>query len=257
MNEAKPKEEIRERIIEIRGKKVMLVNDIAKILKYANGAKDLNKIIKRNIKKFPEDSYFILNKEETENMHSRCQNGTLNKSKNGRGNNLKYLPYVLSVEGLTVLSRVLKTDKSRVIYEEILPFFSSEDRCKIISKTSEIQERNIQNLIFEVRGKQVILDSDLASLYECTNGTKDINKAVKRNLNRFPEDFYFQLTKEELLNLKFQFGTSSWNEYGGLRKLPHVFTEQGVAMISSLLNSDKAAQISITIMWAFVICVII
>ena len=65
---------------------------------------------------------------------------------------------------------------------------------------------NIENLIYEIRGKQVMLDSDLAKLYKCKNGTKDINKAVKRNINRFPEDFYFQLTHEEYRNLKFQIG---------------------------------------------------
>ena len=88
-----------------------------------------------------------------------------------------------------------------------------------------IQKDKIENLIYEIRGKQVMLDSDLAKLYECTNGTKDINKAVGRNIERFPKDFYFQLTDEEYNNLKFQFGTSSSNNYGGVRKLPHVFTE--------------------------------
>jgi len=97
-----------------------------------------------------------------------------------------------------------------------------------------------------------MLDSDLAKLYECTNGTKDINKAVKRNIERFPEDFYFQLTIEEYNNLKFQIGTSSWNEYGGIRKLPHVFTEQGVAMLASVLHTEKAIKTSIQIINAFV-----
>ena len=89
----------------------------------------------------------------------------------------------------------------------------------------------IESLIYEVRGKQVMLDSDLARLYECANGTKDVNKAVKRNIERFPKDFYFQLTKEEYDNLKFQNGTSSLNNnYGGVRKLPYVFTEQGACI---------------------------
>ncbi len=70
-----------------------------------------------------------------------------------------------------------------------------------------------KNLIYEVRGKQVMLDSNLARLYECANGTKDINKVVNRNIERFPEDFYFQLTKEEYENLKFQFGTSNLNNH--------------------------------------------
>lgn len=114
----------------------------------------------------------------------------------------------------------------------------------------------IEDMIFEIRRKQVILDSDLAKLYKCTNGTKDINKAVKRNIERFPEDFYFQLTKEEYEKiLKFHFGTSSYSResnHGGVRKLPYVFTEQGVAMLSSVLKTEIASKTSVNIMRAFV-----
>ena len=114
-------------------------------------------------------------------------------------------------------------------------------------------KKNIEDMIYEIRGKQVMLDSDLANLYECTNGTKDINKAVKRNIERFPSDFYFQLTSKEYQNLKFQFGTSSLNTHGGVRKLPHVFTEQGVAMLASVLKTTIASSVSIRIMRAFVL----
>ncbi len=110
----------------------------------------------------------------------------------------------------------------------------------------------VEDMIYEIRGKYVMLDSDLAVLYECTNGTKDINKAVKRNIERFPSDFYFQLSSEEFNNLKFQNGTSSWNSYGGIRKLPHVFTEQGVAMLATVLRTKVAAEMSVSIMRAFV-----
>ncbi|MBR6127022.1 ORF6N domain-containing protein [bacterium] len=92
-----------------------------------------------------------------------------------------------------------------------------------------------------------MLDSDLATLYQVQ--TKVLNQAVKRNIKRFPSDFMFQLTKEEFLNLKSQFVTSSW---GGVRKMPYVFTEQGVAMLSGLLNSDIAIAVNIKIMRAFV-----
>ena len=115
-----------------------------------------------------------------------------------------------------------------------------------------IKEEKIENMIYEIRGKQVMLDSDLARLYECSNGTKTINQAVKRHINKFPERYMFQLDKEEYLNLKSQFGTSSLNNYGGVRKLPFVFTEQGVAMLSSVLNSEAAIEINISIMRAFV-----
>ena len=111
----------------------------------------------------------------------------------------------------------------------------------------------IENLIYEIRGKHVMLDSDLARLYECANGTKSINLAVNRNNERFPADFYFQLTKEEYNNLKFQIETSDpSNNYGGVRKLPYVFTEQGVAMLATILRTRVASQISVAIMRAFV-----
>ena len=100
-----------------------------------------------------------------------------------------------------------------------------------------------------------MLDSDLAKLYKCKNWTKDINKAVNRNIERFPKDFYFQITKDEYEEiLKFQNGTSSYkteNTHGGVRKLPFVFTEQGVAMLSSVLKTEIASQISVNIMRAF------
>lgn len=115
-----------------------------------------------------------------------------------------------------------------------------------------IEKENIESMIYEIRGVQVMLDSDLAKLYECTNGTKSINLAVKRNIEKFPNDFYFQLTSGEYKNLKFQFETSSYNEHGGVRKLPYVFTEQGVAMLATLIHSKKAASVSISIMRAFV-----
>ena len=122
----------------------------------------------------------------------------------------------------------------------------------MVNELGTINKENIEDLIYEIRGKQIMLDSDLARIYKCTNGTKDINKAVNRNLNRFPKDFYFQLTKNEYEHLKFQIGTSKINGRGGIRKLPYVFTEQGVAMLSSILKTDVAAEISINIMRTFV-----
>lgn len=104
----------------------------------------------------------------------------------------------------------------------------------------------IQNKIYEIRGFRVILDKDLAELYEVT--TSNLNKAVKRNLDRFPDDFMFQLNQYEF-DLIFQNGTSSW---GGTRKLPYAFTEHGVAMLAGLLNSIKAIEVNIQIVRAFV-----
>lgn len=115
---------------------------------------------------------------------------------------------------------------------------------------------NIQNLIYTIRGKQVMLDSDVAMFYECE--TKVINQTRKRNIRRFPEDFCFQLTEKEYEILRSQFVTSkietnnNEERRGGRRYLPYVFTEQGIAMLSPLLNSEIAVQVSISIMRAFV-----
>lgn len=105
----------------------------------------------------------------------------------------------------------------------------------------------IQNKIYEIRGQRVMLDRDLAEMYGVE--TKRINEAVKRNLKRFPDDFVFRINHQEFTNLKSQFATSSW---GGVRKLPYAFTEQGVAMLAGVLNSDTAVRANIVIMRAFV-----
>lgn len=105
----------------------------------------------------------------------------------------------------------------------------------------------IRNRIYEVRERQVMLDKDLAELYGVE--VKRLNESVKRNSKRFPADFMFQLDKEEWKILKSQFATSSW---GGARTLPYAFTEQGVAMLSSVLRSDTAIEVNIRIMRTFV-----
>jgi len=105
----------------------------------------------------------------------------------------------------------------------------------------------ITSKIFVIRGKKVMLDRDLAQLYEVE--TYRLNEQVKRNKKRFPEDFMFQLTKEEAKNLISHFAMSSW---GGTRRPPYAFTQEGVAMLSSVLNSDRAVQVNIQIMRAFV-----
>jgi hypothetical protein len=105
----------------------------------------------------------------------------------------------------------------------------------------------IENKIVEIRGVKVMLDFDLAELYEVE--TKRLKESVKRNMKRFPKDFMFELTKTEFENLRSQISTS---KRGGTRYLPFAFTEQGVAMLASILNSDKAIEVNISIMRAFV-----
>jgi len=107
----------------------------------------------------------------------------------------------------------------------------------------------IERKIYLIRGHKVMLDRDLAELYQVP--TRRLNEQVKRNLTRFPADFMFQLSDEEAENLRSQFATSS-TSHGGRRYLPYVFTEQGVAMLSSVLNSERAVQVNIAIMRTFV-----
>lgn len=135
---------------------------------------------------------------------------------------------------------------------------ATEDRKEVLSQNQietpvvEIVQPAIEKLIYVIRDKQVMIDSDLAMLYQVKTGA--LNRAVKRNIKRFPDDFRFQLTVEEYENLKCQIGISSLNEngYGGRRTLPYVFTEQGISMLASVLHSDIAINVSIGIMRAFV-----
>ena len=156
------------------------------------------------------------------------------------------------------------------------PYFTNENKCFIIcasrvrsefmsenksleivnKKPNEVNEfnyqvENIKDLIYTIRGKQVMLDSDVANLYHCE--TKYVNRVVKRNIERFPEEFCFQLKEEEFQILRCQFVTLKNNGRGQHRKyLPYVFTEQGIAMLSALLKSDIAISVSINIMKAFI-----
>jgi len=116
-----------------------------------------------------------------------------------------------------------------------------------MAEKSLIPVAKIESLILRIRGQNVILDKDLAALYGVT--TFNLNKAVTRNIERFPDDFMFRLTRKEFNDLKFHFGISSW---GGTRKLPRAFTEQGVAMLSGVLRSPRAIQVNIQIMRTFV-----
>lgn len=135
---------------------------------------------------------------------------------------------------------------------------ATEDRKEVLSQNQietpvvEIVQPAIEKLIYVIRDKQVMIDSDLAMLYQVETGA--LNRAVKRNIKRFPDDFRFQLTVEEYENLKCQIGISSLNKngYGGRRTLPYVFTEQGISMLASVLHSDIAVNVSIGIMRAFV-----
>jgi hypothetical protein len=118
----------------------------------------------------------------------------------------------------------------------------------VIKKTDVVTVERIEQLIYVVHRQKVMLDRDLAELYGVE--TKQLKRAVRRNIIRFPKDFMFELTKEEYDSLRYQFGTLKKGEHS--KYLPFAFTEQGVAMLSSVLNSERAAQVNIEIMRAFV-----
>jgi ORF6N domain len=118
-----------------------------------------------------------------------------------------------------------------------------------MSKNRIVANERIERAILLIRGQKVMLDRDLATLYGVSTG--NLNKAVKRNLDRFPADFMFRLSEEEAENLIFQIGISSL-KHGGRRYHPYAFTEQGVAMLSSVLHSKQAIQVNVAIMRAFV-----
>ena len=119
---------------------------------------------------------------------------------------------------------------------------------KSIQVSTFLSHEIIERKIYVIRGRKVMLDRDLSGLYEVE--TKDLNRAVKRNLGRFPNDFMFQLSKEETKSLRCHFGTSKGR--GGLRYLPYAFSEHGILMLSSILNSKKAIDVSIEIMRTFI-----
>ena len=245
MEEIKEKE-IKNMIYRVKGKQVMLDSDIAML--YGYETKAINQTVKRNIDKFKNEVYFQLTSEEFSNLKSQFVTSSLDTYGGKRK-----LPYVFTKEGIQILSNILRKENVKEITNEIVNNF--DEKSSLIINDNSLQTVvnkgiSINDLIYNIRGKLVMLDADLAKLYQCINGTKDINKAVKRNEERFPEDFYFQLNEEEIRNLRFHFGTA--NVSNMTRTLPYVFAEQGVAMLSAVLKTNVASQVSVKIMRAFV-----
>ncbi len=227
--------DIKNKIYEIRGKQVMLDSDLARLYHCKNGTKEINQAVKNNINKFPERYSWILTDEEISDLRSKFL--TTNISNMSRVN-----PRAFTEQGVAMLATIIKSDVAAQTSIQIMGAFAA---------IKPYDGNNIKNKIYEIRGKQVMLDSDLAMLYECKNGTKTINQATNRHLDRFPSDFCFQLTNDEYLFLRSQLGTLK--ERGShVKYMPYVFTEQGVAMLATILRTDIAASMSIRIMRAFV-----
>ena len=249
MNEIIKNENIESLIYEVRGKQVMLSSDVAKL--YNVETKVLNQTIKRNIKRLPYEFCFQLTNEEIDILSSRSQIVTLNKSNNLRGYNIKYLPYVLTEQGISILSGLLKSKNLMSVNNQISNAFSEINQNENIQLSQEV--RQIRDIIYEINGVQVMLDSDLATLYQVD--TKRINEAVKNNIEKFPERFSWKLNDlDSKLFLVENFDQKNKIELrGGKYKNPRVFTEQGVAMLATILKSKVATEVSIRIMDAFVL----
>ena len=252
---------IRSRIHEVRGQRVMLDSDLAAL--YGLDMAHFNKAVTRNEKRFPASLRFQLTKKELDVLKSRI--GILNLGRR------RTLPFVFTEAGACSISSVVRSPNAVQVGRAIMEAFiglrnaRSElsqtedtvvdhfaDASKMLPaslgqpETVDGSGQVIQNKIYEIRGQRVMLDFDLAEMYGVE--TKALNKAVKRNIERFPERFMFQLSKAE--SLRFQFGTS--NEKGGRRYLSYAFTEQGCSMLSAVLRSPTAIQASIAVMDAFV-----
>lgn len=198
------KNEIKNKIIEVRGKKVILASDLAKLFNIET--KRINENVKRNRNKFSNNDCFQVDKKEYEkivlwsqDLSLRSQTTTLNENKNSRGNHLKYLPYVFTSNGIEVLVSILKSPKIKLIAKEFLEVFDEENSYEIIKKSPEIQEINIQNMIYKIRKERVILDYDLANLYGYSQGVKALNQAVKRNIKGSQKTSIFNLQKMNLI----------------------------------------------------------
>ena len=241
----------KDKIYVVRNKQVMLDSDIANIYGYLNGAKSINLAVKRNINIFSKDIYFQLTENEFSNLKFQFETSSLDTYGGKRK-----LPYVFTKEGIQVLGNILRKENVREITSKIVINFDEESNLIINNNSLQTVVNkgiSINDLIYNIRGKLVMLDADLAKLYQCINGTKEINQAVKRNIERFPEDFVFRLTKAEYdIVLRSQFVTLELQRGKFSKYLPYAFTEQGVAMLSAVLKTNTASQVSVKIMRAFV-----
>ena len=240
MIETKEKRNIKDLICKLNGKQIIFDSDLA--ILYNMEPKRINEAVKRNIEKFPNSYYFKVSESKycALKSHSATSKGG---SRKGHG--------AFTKDGILVLSNILKTDNCFEITNDIIDAFNSNE---IIVENS-LNPYKIKDYIYEIDGVQVMTDYDLAKFYKCKNGTKNINLAVKRNIERFPDDFYFQLNEQQVKTLRFQIETLNKTKTTRVlnsKYLPYVFTEQGVAMLATILKTEIAAKVSIDIMRAFV-----
>lgn len=230
--------DIKKLIYEVGGKEVMLDSDLAYLLGYKNGTKDLNKMVKRNIDKFDDKIYFRISKDDYDKL---LKNYSLRFQKENT-NKRRFSPYVFTKKGVETLLKLIKNKNIMVNKEDVIKAFDKENKYSR-------NPVNIRELIYEIDGKEVMLDSDLAYLYGCKNGTKEINQAVKNNPEKFPERYCFKVPKT-INNCNLRSKILTTNNMN--RSVPTLFTEQGIYMLATILKTKKATEATIRIMDTFV-----
>ena len=241
---------IKNKIYIVRNKQVILDSDIANIYGYLNGAKSINLAVKRNINSFSKDIYFQLTENEFSNLKFQIETSSLDTYGGKRK-----LPYVFTKEGIQVLGNILRKENVREITSEIVNNFDEESSLIINNNSLQTVVNkgiSINDLIYNIRGKLVMLDADLAIIYGCKNGTKEINQAVKNNPDKFPERYCFRLDDEESRIFLVKNFDQKIEKRGGKYKNPRMFTEQGIYMLATILKGEIAAKVTIAIMDAFV-----
>lgn len=228
---------IKEKIYEVRGTKVMLDFDLAPYFGYET--RRFNERISRNIEKFPEDSFFKLTKSEQNSTFS-SQIATSNSkiATSNLGGNRKP-SFAFTIEAISSLQKLFKQQGVLEIIQAINEAFNYVEVVDFSKKeTQSVSISQFHEMIYLIRGQQVMLDFELAKYYGYK--TKRFNTQIKNNLDRFDQDFMFKLTKSEKNSiLKSKISTSSW---GGDRRLPYAFTEQGVYMVMTVLKGEEAAR---------------
>lgn len=261
---------IQNKIYEIRGQRVMLDRDLA--VMYEVETRRINEVVKRNMKRFPSDFMFQLTNQEFENLISQIATSSWG--------GVRKMPYAFTEQGCSMLSVVLRNSNAVQIGRAIMEAFiglrnaqseplQPEDTVAdhfadvrkmvpaLIGKSETVigERQVIQNKIYEIRGQRVMLDFDLAAMYQVD--TKRLKEQVKRNIERFDgADFMFELTRDECNVLKIcsrsQIATLNKGRGSNIKYAPWAFTEQGVAMLSSVLRSKSAIEVNRGIMRAFV-----
>ena len=204
---------IEDLIYEVDGQLVMFSSDLAKIYGFKSGAKVINQTVNRNNDRFKENDTWILEKDKINTLlvtvsdqKTETRGGKFNKSR------------VFTKNGIIILSGIIRVKEKEKITGKVLTAFSLKNENQDKDRNALIMSNNneyIKNMIYEIDGKFVMLDSDLAILYKCRNGTKEVNQAVKNNLKKFPEKYSWVLSYEESLNLrsKIVLNPKSWTNF--------------------------------------------